>query len=98
MTARASVQPIRLPGRLALRLRAALGLRPIDQIGRGTTFAGCPHVSNDGTIIIGEDCYLGSRPIQSHLAVTAAGRIDRQSRRHFVRRGDLFVMRDRNRR
>jgi acetyltransferase-like isoleucine patch superfamily enzyme len=75
MNARAPVQPTRLSGRLALRLRTALGLRPIDQIGRGTTFAGRPYVSNDGTIIIGEDCYLGSRPIRSHLFATAGGRM-----------------------
>ena len=73
MNARAPVQHARLPGRLASRLRAAVGLRPIDQIGRGTTFAGRPYVSNDGMIFIGEDCYFGSRPIQSHIFVTAGG-------------------------
>ena len=75
MNARASVEPTRLLGRLDLRLRAELGLRRIDQIGRGTIFAGRPYVSNDGTIIIGEDCYLGSRPIQSHLFAIAGGRV-----------------------
>jgi acetyltransferase-like isoleucine patch superfamily enzyme/acyl carrier protein len=75
MNARASVQPTHLPSRLALRLREALGLRPIDQIGRGTNFAGRPYVSNDGTIIIGEDCCIGSHPIRSHLFTTAGGRV-----------------------
>ncbi|HXC07894.1 MAG TPA: DapH/DapD/GlmU-related protein [Steroidobacteraceae bacterium] len=31
--------------------------------------AGCPHLENDGQIQIGEDFYLSSHPVQSHLVV-----------------------------
>jgi acetyltransferase-like isoleucine patch superfamily enzyme len=75
MNAPTSIQSARLLSRFALSLRAALGLRPIDQIGHGTTFAGRPYVLNNGTIIIGEDCHVGSRPIQSHLFANGGGKV-----------------------
>jgi len=49
------------------RMRGSVRHRSIDRVGRGTTIAGCLDVENNGTIQIGEDCYLGSHPIQSHL-------------------------------
>jgi acetyltransferase-like isoleucine patch superfamily enzyme len=62
-------------GSLFRLLRGAIGLGAIDSIGRGTVFAGRPDVSSDGSIIIGRDCYVGSRPIQSHLVVMPGARI-----------------------
>jgi acetyltransferase-like isoleucine patch superfamily enzyme len=50
-------------------LRAALHLSSIDRVGKGTVLSDRPHVENDGSIQIGEDCHLSSHPIRSHLVV-----------------------------
>jgi acetyltransferase-like isoleucine patch superfamily enzyme len=56
-------------GRFFDGLRAALHLSSIDRVGKGTVLSDRPHVENDGSIQIGEDCHLSSHPIRSHLVV-----------------------------
>jgi len=46
---------------------AALSLRSADRVGKRPTVAGRPHVSNEGSILIGDDLHLGCRPVRSHL-------------------------------
>ena len=57
------------------QIRAFLGQRSIDRIGRGTVIAGAPHVENDGFIQMGEDCHLSSHPVQSHLLAMPDARL-----------------------
>jgi len=61
--------------RIVDRIRGSVRHRSIDRVGRGTIIAGCLDVENNGTIQIGEDCHLGSRPIQSHLVAMDDARI-----------------------
>jgi maltose O-acetyltransferase len=57
------------------RVRSVLGCRGIDRVGRGTEISGRPYVSNDGIIVIGNDCTLSSHPIRSHLVTMPGARI-----------------------
>jgi acetyltransferase-like isoleucine patch superfamily enzyme len=57
------------------RVRSALFNGSIDSVGQRTVLAGRPHVTNDGQILIGEDSYLGSRPVQSHMIAMPDARI-----------------------
>jgi acetyltransferase-like isoleucine patch superfamily enzyme len=57
------------------RVRSALFNGSIDSVGRRTVLAGRPHVTNDGQILMGNDCHLGSRPVQSHLIAMPNARI-----------------------
>ncbi len=57
------------------RMRASVRHRSIDRVGRGTIIAGWLNVENNGVIQIGEDCHLGSHPIQSHLVAMDDARI-----------------------
>jgi acetyltransferase-like isoleucine patch superfamily enzyme len=57
------------------RFGSRLRYDSIDTVGSGTVFAGHPDVVNDGSIEIGRNCRLGSRPIQSHLVAMPGARI-----------------------
>jgi acetyltransferase-like isoleucine patch superfamily enzyme len=57
------------------RLLGAIGMRPLDRVGKGTVFAGRPYVVNDGTIEIGEKCHLSSHPVRSHMLAMPGARI-----------------------
>jgi acetyltransferase-like isoleucine patch superfamily enzyme len=61
--------------RIVDRIRGSVRHRAIDRVGRGTIIAGCLDVENNGTIQIGEDCHIGSHPIQSHLVAMDDARI-----------------------
>jgi acetyltransferase-like isoleucine patch superfamily enzyme len=53
--------------RWVTRLLGVIGKRPLDRVGQGTIFAGSLYAVNDGTIEIGENCYISSHPVRSHL-------------------------------
>ena len=65
---------VRRRGPLA-RIAAVFGMRSIDEVGGGTIFRGKPYVANDGEIAIGRDCFVGSRPVQSHFVVMPGAHI-----------------------
>jgi acetyltransferase-like isoleucine patch superfamily enzyme len=59
-----------------VRAMSALSLRSADRVGSNAIVEGRPHISNAGTLVIGDDFRLCSRPAPSHLVVMPGGRID----------------------
>lgn len=64
--------------RMASAVALAAGgsrLRGVTRIGHRARLEGTPFVDNEGTIVIGDDLWLSSRPVQSHLVTRGRGRI-----------------------
>jgi acetyltransferase-like isoleucine patch superfamily enzyme/acyl carrier protein len=59
----------------ASRARGSFGMRGVTQVGHGTRLDGMPFVSNEGSIRIGNELYLSSNPVQSHLVTREGGSI-----------------------
>ncbi len=58
------------------RTKSAFWLRAADRVGKNAYVRGRPYVVNAGTLLIGDDFELGSRPAPSHLVVMPGGRIE----------------------
>lgn len=50
-------------------VRDALWLRGTSSLGRGVVLEGRPFVDNQGSLELGDDVFIGSRPVQSHFVV-----------------------------
>jgi acetyltransferase-like isoleucine patch superfamily enzyme/acyl carrier protein len=63
---------------LVTRLKGAVTrtrLREVNRIGRGAKTAGAPYIKNRGTIEIGDDFFLSSEPVVSHIVVSRGARV-----------------------
>jgi acetyltransferase-like isoleucine patch superfamily enzyme/acyl carrier protein len=56
------------------RAMNARAIRRVDRVGAGVLFSGAPHFENFGSIEIGDDSVISSRPVLSHF-VTGPGAI-----------------------
>lgn len=63
------------PGPLA-RWRRQRWLRLATHVGHGVRLEGRPYVANTGQITIGDDFFLSSQPVQSHIVATSGALID----------------------
>jgi acetyltransferase-like isoleucine patch superfamily enzyme len=59
----------------AVRWRCNYWLRTIDRIGSGTRLKGRPYFPNHGRITIGDDFFLSSEPVQSHIEALSGAAI-----------------------
>lgn len=71
----ASKWSFRDQGGVAGELRRALWLRKATRVGKGVTVLDRPFVANEGSLVIGDDVVLSSRPVQSHLVVGPGARL-----------------------
>ncbi len=61
---------------LATRATGGTRLRGVTRIGRGARIEGTPFIDNEGSIVIGDNLWLSSRPVQSHLVTRNHGHIE----------------------
>ncbi|HEY2369429.1 MAG TPA: hypothetical protein VGH87_23690, partial [Polyangiaceae bacterium] len=63
---------------VASRLRGALTtarLRGATRVGKNARTAGAPYIKNRGTIEIGDDFFVSSEPVVSHIVVSRGARV-----------------------